>query len=388
MNNDILTASPEEQATSVVEHAMKAATNPEEITPEELDEWLKDRDFADTYQTAMRAKSALLAERLQDNTAQAFQQFSRTHGNRSARVLWLSVAAAAACVAALFYLARPAQSPSFGDSNTEAYLYQAIDNADTAIVIAMAHDTLRLTSQALPQSTSVKSIVISGNTVSLQPVDYSQYEIIPSTLTVPQGKVAMLELPDGSRVWLNACSSLIYPTDFKEGEPRRVQLKGEAYFAVARDSQRPFIVDCNGVQTRVLGTEFNVRGYAGSEPCVTLVKGSVEVSNEGHQVKLQPCQSVTVGSTGLLSVDSNVDVESVTCWRDNRFYFDGETLRDIMIEVGRWYNMDVMIGSNSHLSDRLHFRGERQWTIQQVVDQVNMISNAEVRISGNTLTVY
>ena len=392
MNSDNTSVSAGKQNGLWVERATLAATHAEDVPPGELEQWLKDSEFVEAYRAAMRTKGVVLGSNIDVDVDEAFQEFksqnvSPLRAPRS-KFIWLGVAAAA-CAAMLIYFSHPSKLSETGLPGAEAYLYQADPNADTAVVLAMASDTLRLTAAGLSeQQSAAKSQPKTQNPVSLQPIDYSQYQITRSTLIVPQGKAARLELPDGTLVWLNACSSLIYPTEFKDGEPRSVQLKGEAYFAVARDGSRPFIVDCGGVQTRVLGTEFNIRNYAGGQPCVTLVSGSVEVSSDGHQVKLQPGQQVTISSTGAMSIDSDVDLETVTCWRDNRFYFDGQTLRDIMTEVGRWYNMDVMIGSNSHLDDRLHFRGERQWTIQQVVEQMNMISNAEILIEGNTLTVF
>ena len=371
------------------ERAMTAANSPEQVDAGELASWLKSEEFTQAYQTVMRTRRALLDDDVSTNTDKAFGLFRQKHEGTRGRVLWLYMAAAA-CVAALCYLALPRlRSGRPAEQASEAYLYQAVADADTAITLAFAGDTITLHPSPLtPHPSPVKAVAVASNIVQLQPVDYSAYEITPTTISVPQGKVAMLRLPDGTTVWLNAFSSLIYPTDFPKGEPRHVQLKGEAYFAVARDGERPFVVDCDGLQTRVLGTEFNIRSYADNDPCVTLVKGSVEVTTGKGLVLLHPNQSATVNTAGTLSVDSEVDTEPITCWRDNRFYFDGQSLRDIMIEVGRWYNMDVMIGSNSHIADRLHFRGERQWTIQQLVDQINMISNADIRISGNTLTVY
>lgn len=389
MNHHAAPSQSDHQLSLWSERAMKAASHQSDVSSSELESWQKSADFTSAYQTAMRAKSALLSETSAADSDEAFRRFIRRH--RVSRVLLLRavLAAAAACIAAWLFLSLPTPSqPSAEAGRADSLLYHARSASDSALVIATAHDTLRLTSPSSAASGDAVSISVSGNRLHLQPVDYRHCEITRSTLTVPQGMAAQLELSDGSQVWLNACSSLIYPSSFKEGEARRVHLCGEAYFEVARDPSRPFIVDCDGLQTRVLGTAFNIRSYEGRQPSVTLVSGSVEVSSEDCHVTLQPLQTVVIGDSGAMSIDSDVDVESVTCWRENRFYFDGSTLRDIMIELGRWYNMDVMIGSNSHLSDRLHFRGERQWTIQQVVEQMNLISNAEILIDGNTLVVY
>ena len=208
---------------------------------------------------------------------------------------------------------------------------------------------------------------------------------------LPQGKVAKIVLPDGSRVWLNARSSLIYPNKFLAGQPRRVKLNGEAYFEVVHDKAHPFIVETEKMQTRVLGTSFNVRSYNGENPIVTLVNGSVQVSvSKGIGRKsstiLKPGQQwlLSEGKWTTMDVDTNV----FTCWRDELFYFDGQTLREIMVEIGRWYNMTVLLDNNVHINDRLHFNGERAWTVQELIEQMNMVCKTKIRIEGDSLKVY
>ena len=84
----------------------------------------------------------------------------------------------------------------------------------------------------------------------------------------------------------------------------------------------------------------------------------------------------------------DVDTNVFTCWRDELFYFDGQTLREIMVEIGRWYNMTVLLDNNVHINDRLHFNGERAWTVQELVDQMNMVCKTKIRIEGDSLKVY
>ena len=395
MNNDY--------SQDLADKVSVAVDSPETIAPETLKKWMEDQEFLDAYRLAMETKTALLANESADESAELFARFRRQHPDFTevsvptglsrlqghARRILAGLVAAAACVAAVFLLKKPSAEEAMPVPADNKYLYQAVASPDTAVTITQGGKTMSLASMARQKQARTENITVIGSTATVQPIDYSEYEIIPSTINVPQGKVVMLTLPDGSKVWLNACSSLIYPTSFKPGAPRRVQLKGEAYFAVTRDPSHPFIVDCNGTQTRVLGTEFNIRSLdTNGASCITLVTGSVQVTKGGLQMKIHPNQAVTVGADGAMSVADDVDIESVTCWRNSQFYFDGKPLRDIMIEVGRWYNMDVIIGQNSHINDRLHFRGERQWTINELIEQMNMICNTQIKIEDNSLVIY
>lgn len=170
-----------------------------------------------------------------------------------------------------------------------------------------------------------------------------------NTLTNPKGsRVIDMTLADGSRVWLNAGSSVTYPVAFIDNE-RKVTITGEAYFEVASASlptagggKRPFIVVANGVQTEVLGTHFNVNAYQ-DEPDVkvTLLEGSVKVSNN-QSAMLKPGQQASgaAGSGGIKVMAA--DINKVMAWRANLFNFDGMFLKEAMRQLERWYDIDVV----------------------------------------------
>ena len=168
-----------------------------------------------------------------------------------------------------------------------------------------------------------------------------------------------------------------------------MELKGEAFFEITPDKSRPFIVKTGQLTTRVLGTSFNIRSYQGEQPSVTLVTGSVRVSANGASAPssiLRPGEHWTM--IDAISSVTSVDTDIYTCWRDGLFYFDGQPLRDIMIEIGRWYNMNVILGSNEHINDRLHFNGERDKSVEELIEQMNMICNTRIVIEDNVLKVY
>lgn len=207
------------------------------------------------------------------------------------------------------------------------------------------------------------------------------------TLSVPSGTVFSLTLADGTRVWLNADSQLSYPEQFAGGQERVVRLRGEAYFDVAKDAARPFIVEAGTLATRVLGTQFNVRSYADSEQHVTLVEGSVAVSTNGasgRKLTLHPGEDAQVSASGSLSVQ-RVDTDLFTAWKDGNFYFDNATLGSVARAIGQWYNVDVVFRKRDAMEVRVMFAADRQADIAATIELLNGLQKAHFRMDGRTL---
>jgi len=163
---------------------------------------------------------------------------------------------------------------------------------------------------------------------------------IYNTLTNPKGsQVVDLTLADGSRVWLNAGSSVTFPVAFV-GNERTVFITGEAYFEVASDKTKPFKVSKGDMQVEVLGTHFNVNAYDDEKNIkVTLLEGAVRLKiNEENQI-LKPGEQAQV--SGTVNIIKDVDVEAVMAWKDGRFKFSSVDIETIMRQAARWYNMDI-----------------------------------------------
>jgi len=170
-------------------------------------------------------------------------------------------------------------------------------------------------------------------------------ELKYNTLKVPAGGIYQILLEDGTKVWLNAASSLKYPVTFNTSSQRIVELTGEGYFDVAKNGKK-FIVKTSQVDITVLGTEFNVSSYAEDEfIATTLVEGSVVLSNNYNSIELKP------NDQGILKIDSDkfevkkVDVNLFTSWRTGKFYFEKQKLKDLLKIVGRWYDVQIVIES-------------------------------------------
>ena len=163
--------------------------------------------------------------------------------------------------------------------------------------------------------------------------DSVREEVVYNELMVPVGGESFVMLEDSSRVWLNADSRLRYPSRF-EGEERRVELEGEAYFEVRR-GERPFVVETSRGDVRVLGTSFDVRAYGDEAMTATLVTGRVRYEGEGEKVTLAPGEQVRVSDGGKVE-KRRVDVEEYVGWREGVYVFDKRPLADIMRDLERW----------------------------------------------------
>ena len=203
---------------------------------------------------------------------------------------------------------------------------------------------------------------------------------------VPRGGEFETVLEDGTRVWLNADSKLRYPSFF-DGGRREVELEGEAYFDVARDTTRPFIVRTGQSVIQVFGTEFNVKAYPDErEERTTLVEGSVGLRHAGKVYMLRPNDQAVVEEGREVRL-TRVDARKEGLWRTGMFVFERETLESLMGELARWYNVTVFY-TNERLKT-LHFSGEldRYEDIGRILHMVGLTTDVTFSLQGRTVIV-
>ena len=162
-------------------------------------------------------------------------------------------------------------------------------------------------------------------------------------------------------------------------------LRGEAFFDVHHDTASPFTVDAGDCHTTVYGTRFNVRNIEGDAPQVTLVSGKVGVSYHSKTVMLSPGHQAVLDNGDLMTQEADMDV--ALSWKEGHFYFDGQTLQEIVDEIGRWYGMPVSYMPDADINTRLHFNAERNWPVTRVIDELNKISHTKVEIHDNRLRI-
>lgn len=172
--------------------------------------------------------------------------------------------------------------------------------------------------------------------VAKNTIDHITY----NTLSTPRGGQFQLQLPDGTQVWLNAASSIRYPTAFTVNE-RRVSITGEVYFEVKSNTQWPFVVKAdNGTEIEVVGTHFNVNAYH-DEPALkaTLLEGAVNIKYQQKSLRLQPGQQAKVDAA--MELVPNPNLVRTMAWKNGAFYFEGLSLKEVMRQLSRWYNIEV-----------------------------------------------
>lgn len=214
-------------------------------------------------------------------------------------------------------------------------------------------------------------------------------EVMYNTLEVPRGGEYDLVLEDGTRVWLNADSRLKYPVVFP-GSERRVMLEGEAYFEVARDTNRPFLVEAGVQSLRVLGTAFNVCAYPDEQEIyTTLVHGSVALSAGGRgceRVLVPGEQAVCHVHNGSFTV-GKVDVSQVAAWKKGLFVFENQNLEQIMLKLARWYNVTVFFRNEA--AKTIEFKGNlpKYSNFRSVLQVIEKSSHVKFNVKGKTVTV-
>lgn len=207
-----------------------------------------------------------------------------------------------------------------------------------------------------------------------------------NTLSTPKGGQYQLTLSDGTKIWLNAASSLRFPLVFA-GNERKVEMTGEIYFEVAKNANKPFKVISNGQEVEVLGTHFNVMAYPNEKAIkTTLVEGSVKVTKDNRSTILQPGQQAKVGfNNGIFRTINDVSLEEELAWKDGNFQFNNASLDVIMRQIERWYDVDIeYVGK---VPDE-HFTGKlpRNTNLSNVLKILSM-SEIQFKIEGKKIII-
>lgn len=192
------------------------------------------------------------------------------------------------------------------------------------------------------------NLAVQGSTRVVKQGDFISYKnsdpapaTVYNTIRTPRGGQFKLELSDGSRVWLNAASSLRFPTTFS-GDERIVELSGEAYFEVRSDPAHSFTVSIGSLKVDATGTRFNINAYPDENGILTtLAEGSVRVRSNASKVSLKPEQEVLTEPNGTMSPVRSADLETRLAWTNGKFVFNGADVPSIMRQIGRWYDVEV-----------------------------------------------
>lgn len=210
--------------------------------------------------------------------------------------------------------------------------------------------------------------------------------ILYNTMSTPRGRQFSVQLPDGTKAWLNAASSISYPTAFA-GPERSVTITGEVYLEVAKDSKRPFTVKTpNSTEIEVLGTSFDIKAYP-NDPVMntTLLEGAVRIRTPRQVQTLSPGEQSIVRQNGETQLIKNADIPKMMAWKNGLFNFQDESLDEVMKQLERWYDIDV-----KYIGDppKQKFFGQlgRDLTLSQVIETLREVG-IPFSIEGRTLIV-
>lgn len=216
-------------------------------------------------------------------------------------------------------------------------------------------------------------------------------------VSTPAATTTLVTLSDGTRVMLNANSTLEYPVSFDDAatdkendaadavhQVREVRLKGEAHFEVTKNPHRPFVVKAGEMQTQVLGTIFDVKAYRKDAPKVTLMQGKVKVSNADTEVEMRPGQTATLQSDKIVVSKAS---SSASDWLEGDFDMDQVTLAEAMSDIGAWYNKTVVFQSQANMDKLIHFRFSRRASLQEIITALNEMGVAKVRMEKGKIMV-
>ena len=375
-----------------IEFANRLLARREELNDEEVTTWLKEKDHVELLDEIAAIRQKLSGQSYGENSEEEFLYLEKSIYDRKSRRMTLrwSIAASIILLVGLF-VGRTINGVR--DIHEEQELAKSVMQPGTSKAILMMADGKEvvleqgqnlniLLNERVRVATSSQGIVYEEHGKGMVTEEYNK-------LTTPVGGEYSLVLSDGTKVFLNADSELRYPVEFSDGK-RIVDLKGEAYFEVHKDSLRPFIVRMNGAKVTVLGTSFNVNTYGDDgQIYTTLVNGSVRVSSvkNGQAEVLKPgMQSVMDVQSGQLTV-REVDVEPYVAWREGRFVFRAMTLDLIMRQLQRWYDFEVFY-QNPELKD-YEFRGviKRDMDLDKVLSVIKVTTNVDFEVKGKVITI-
>jgi transmembrane sensor len=251
-----------------------------------------------------------------------------------------------------------------------------LGNGKTVAIDSLNKQALALQGDARVVRTKDGQIVYKGNSD----------EMVYNTLVNPKGsKVVDLVLQDGTRVWLNCESSLTYPVDFKDKD-RIVEVKGEAYFEVAKNPSKKFMVVANGVRTEVIGTHFNVNAYNDlGHTHIALLEGSVRISNSTSSAILKPGQEGKLNGTGDIGIEKDIEKDEIIAWKDGMFNFNSLSLQGIMKQIERWYDVEVVYDG---VTTEKHFSGifSRADNVSEILKMMQL-AGVKFSIEGRKIIV-
>jgi transmembrane sensor len=320
----------------------------------------------------------------------------KTHWNQSAfprinlqKTLW-TIASVAACLL-LLLIVFPIDLKWPGKSEHPTALTSIIVPGSKKAMLTLADGkTIELdsfSSKALVMQGDARLQIDKGKLIyDLTATETKRSAILQNTITTPAGGEYQAVLPDGTKVWLNAASSISFPVAFTGGE-RRVAITGEVYFEVAKNREQPFFVRAKEVSVKVLGTHFNVSAYPDDQQVnTTLLEGSVLVAKDDNTSLLKPGEQAKVSDHEKAIEVRKIDTEEILAWKNGYFFFNHEPLESVMKKMSRWYDVEIVYKGNLN-GKKFDGTISRMDNIQQMIAALELTKTAHFAIEGRRVIV-
>lgn len=328
---------------------------------------------------------------LNSQLAWAHVQNKRKDNLRNARkslgIRWLDLAAACVTLVILFFTLFSQRSSRIVEDQKFGYQNDILPGQDQAELILSNGEVIKLNDGKHDINDAEGSVLNADKGMltykETSPMATGSAAEVLNTIKIPKSGTYQVTLSDGTKVKLNAMSSLTYPVRFNENS-REVTLKGEAYFDVSHSTTEPFKVHTTEGVVTVMGTEFNVNTYSESLSYVTLVNGSVKVGDQKNTKMIKPGQQATLGPPDIKI--QTVDLEKFVAWNNGYFYFSNDKIEAIMDQLARWYNVNIhYVGTSSGRT----YGGSvaRNATLAQVLEQLKKVGKFDFKIEQNNVTV-
>jgi transmembrane sensor len=310
---------------------------------------------------------------------------------------WRQIAAAVIILAALgagWFVLSDKNKNNIAQLSQERRFKNDISPARQQVILTLSDGSTKIL-----DSVSNGTVTLQGTTQAVKNEGSIAYlknnnaEPVFNTITTEKGRTFHLQLADGTDVWLDALSSIHFPTAFP-GSERVVEITGQAYFEVATlrlrsGKKQPFKVRSGNQVIEVLGTHFNINTYNQQDLQTTLLEGSVKVTLRQAQADktqmLQPGQQARVNNNGIIKVTADVDVDEVMAWKNGRFQFNGNTVEDIMSQLSRWYDIDVVY--QDKLNKSFVAKISKEMPVSKLLGLLEMTKEIKFVIEGNKVTV-
>ena len=380
-----------------IDEILAAYLNKEPLTEEERQEFetwknlsVHNEKVAKLVQKLEKQKNVLAKHQAQELAFTKAQQQVRQSRRKGQLIFWSSCAAGIILLIGFFFLLSPKNTHTKTQSINQTYISGLSLKRPTAELIlpdgnkrllSQEKGTIIVSDSNREMRTDKQTLIVESNTTKTREPEYY-------TISIPYGAEYNLILADGSKIYLNAGSTLRYPDQFV-GDKREVFLTGEAYFEVKSDSLHPFVVHALDVTVRVLGTSFNVNTYNLANVETVLVEGKIGIQETNSDIEY----SVMPGQLALYNREKgtmeirDVDVRPYVAWKEHEFMFDNESLEEIMNTLSLWYDVDVFFQTAS--LKQLHFTGHlgRYEEVSHILDAISGVTQVKFSVKGRTIIV-